>query len=81
MKQQQDLLGRVHDLEVLIERTREVQATLAATNRRAMAELNRLIRVVEDECREGHAAYMRGRPALLGLCDAIIDADAQASVA
>ena len=81
LKQQQDLLGRVHDLEVLIERTREVQARLAPTNRRAMAELNRMIRSIEDECREGHAAYMRGRPALLGLCDAIIAADAQASVA
>ena len=81
LKQEQDLLGRVHDLEVLIERTREVQARLAPTNRRAMAELNRMIRSIEDECREGHAAYMRGRPALLGLCDAIIAADAQASVA
>jgi CHAD domain-containing protein len=81
LKQEQDLLGRVHDLEVLIERTREVQARLAPTNRRAMAELNRMIRAIEDECREGHAAYMRGRPALLGLCDAIIAADAQASVA
>jgi hypothetical protein len=37
-----------------------------------MAELKSLIRVLEDECREGHAAYMRGRPALLKMCDAII---------
>jgi hypothetical protein len=31
--------------------------------------------VLEEECREGHAAYMRGRPALLELCDKIIAAD------
>jgi CHAD domain-containing protein len=75
LKHQQDLLGRIHDLEILIERTREVQASLPATNRRAMSELNRLVRALEDECREGHAAYMHGRPALLRLCDTVIDAD------
>ena len=72
LKHQQDLLGRVHDLEVLIEHTREVQATLPADNRRAMAELNRLIRATEAECREGHAAYMRGREQLIKLCDEVV---------
>ena len=72
LKHQQDLLGRVHDLEVLIDRTREVQASLPAANRRAMSELNRLIRALEDECREGHVEYMRARPALLKICDALV---------
>ena len=72
LKTQQDLLGRVHDLEVLIERTREVQATLPGENRRAMAELNRLIRALESECREGHAEYMHGRDQLIKLCDDVI---------
>lgn len=73
LKHQQDLLGRIHDLEVLIEHTREVQAGLPAKNRRAMSELNRLIRALEAECREGHAEYMRGREALIRLCDAVAD--------
>ena len=72
LKGQQDLLGRVHDLEVLIERTREVQATLPAENRRGMAELNRLIRATEAECREGHAEYMQGREQLIKLCDDVV---------
>lgn len=72
LRDHQDLLGRVHDLEVLIERTREVQASLPGTNRRAMSELNRLIRAVEAECREGHAAYMHGRDQLTRLCDDVI---------
>jgi CHAD domain-containing protein len=63
LKTQQDLLGRMHDLEMLIDRARVAQTTLAPRDRRGMAELNRLIRVLEDECREGHAAYMRARPA------------------
>lgn len=74
LKAQQDLLGRIHDLEVLIDRTRGVQSTLAPRDRRGMAELNHLIRVLEAECREGHAAYMHARPALLKLCDGLIAA-------
>jgi CHAD domain-containing protein len=71
LKHQQDLLGRMHDLEILIDRTRGVQASLPPRNRRAMVELDKLIRVLEDECREGHATYMQGRAALLKLCAAV----------
>ncbi len=76
LKAQQDLLGRMHDLEILIDRTRGVQATLTPRDRRGMAELKRLIRVLEAECREGHAAYMRARTGLLKLCEAITAASA-----
>jgi len=78
LKVQQDLLGRMHDLEILIDRTRRVQASLPARNRRGMAELDALIRVLEDECREGHAAYMRARPSLLKLCESVLDSAGQA---
>ncbi len=81
LKTQQDLLGRMHDLEILIDRTREVQASLAPRNRRAMADLDALIRVLEDECREGHAAYMHTRPALLKLCDTLTAAGQRRSTA
>ena len=72
LKHQQDLLGRVHDFEVLIERTREVQACLPGENRRAMGELDRLIRALEAECRKGHAQYMQAREQLVKLCDEVI---------
>jgi CHAD domain-containing protein len=77
LKHQQDLLGRIHDLEVLIERTRDVQASLPGGNTRALGELNKLIRAVEAECREGHAEYMRGRDALIKLCDAVAAGDSE----
>lgn len=77
LKTQQDLLGRMHDLEILIDRTRAVQEAMPAADRRGMAELNALIRVLEDECREGHAAYLRSRPALLKLCDSVIETAAE----
>jgi CHAD domain-containing protein len=75
LRNEQDMLGRMHDLEILIDKARGVQSTLHPRDRRGMAELNTLIRVLEEECREGHAAYMRGRPALLELCDKIMAAD------
>ncbi|MBY0495264.1 MAG: CHAD domain-containing protein [Cyanobacteria bacterium] len=75
LKSEQDMLGRMHDLEILIDKARAVQGTLNPRDRRGMSELNKLIRVLEDECREGHATYMRGRPALLKLCDTVIAAD------
>jgi CHAD domain-containing protein len=81
LKTQQDLLGRMHDLEMLIDRTREVQARLTPRDRRGMAELKALIRVLEGECREGHAAYMRARPGLLKLCDTIAQSAGSRSAA
>ena len=81
LKTQQDLLGRMHDLEILIDRARGVQGTLAPRDRRGMAELRSLIRVLEAECREGHATYMRARPALLKMCDAIVNASRQSTTA
>jgi CHAD domain-containing protein len=79
LKAQQDLLGRMHDFEILIDRTRGVQATLTPRDRRGMAELKKLIRVLEEECREGHATYMRSRPALIKMCDSIIAGGGSAS--
>jgi CHAD domain-containing protein len=73
LKAQQDLLGRMHDLEMLIDRTRGVQEALAASDRRSTSELDALIRLLEDECRQGHASYMHSRAALLKLCENVID--------
>lgn len=75
LKKEQDLLGRIHDLEILIDRARGVQGTLSPRDRIGMAELNKLIRVLEDECRAGHAVYMHSRPSLVKLCDGIIAQD------
>ncbi len=79
LKVQQDLLGRMHDLEILIDRARGVQTTITPRDRRGMAELKTLIRVLEAECRDGHATYMHARPALLKMCDAIIAAHGQST--
>ena len=71
LKRLQDLLGRMHDFEVLIVRTRQVQADVAGSDRRLTLELDTLIRTLEGRCRRDHATYMRRRPSILKLCDVL----------
>ncbi|HXG89990.1 MAG TPA: CHAD domain-containing protein [Vicinamibacterales bacterium] len=81
LKRVQDLLGRMHDFEILIDRTRQVQAEVAATDRKLATELDRLVRQLEEECRTNHALYMRRRAGLLKLCEAVIPPEADQGVA
>lgn len=69
LKEAQDLLGRMHDLEVLIARTRAVQGASSAPNLRVSAHLDKLVRRLENECRQLHGQYMASRNKLLAICD------------
>jgi CHAD domain-containing protein len=71
LKRAQDLLGRMHDLEVLIARTRAVQGSPGASDLRVSSDLDRLVRRLENECRRLHGRYIESRPALLAICDHI----------
>src|SRR5205085_9330926 len=61
LKRGQDLLGRMHDLQVLIDRVRQVQASLTPPNVAVWRELDALVGSFEDDCRRLHARYMRLR--------------------
>ena len=69
LKEAQDLLGRMHDLEVLIGRVRAVQGSSSAANLRLSAGLDRLVRRLETECRQLHGHYMTVRQRLMGVCE------------
>jgi len=69
LKGAQDLLGRMHDLEVLIGRVRAVQGSSSAANLRLSAGLDRLVRRLETECRQIHGHYMAHRKKLLTVCE------------
>ncbi len=71
LKAMQDLLGRMHDLEVLIDRVRATEVEEAAVNRLVALDLDRLVRALEEECRELHATYMAKRGALVKLCEVV----------
>jgi CHAD domain-containing protein len=74
LKDMQDALGEIHDYEILLARTREVQTAVAASNRPLSAELGMLVRSLEEACRDGHAGFLQGRDVLLELCNAIVTA-------
>jgi CHAD domain-containing protein len=65
LKATQDLLGRLHDLEVLLVRVREAQASLP--DLASWRDFNALVRAVEGDCRLLHARYMRNRPDLVAI--------------
>ena len=69
LKRAQELLGRIHDFEVLIARTRAVQGSPRASDLRLSAHLDRLVRHLENDCRRLHGHYIASRAALLAVCD------------
>jgi CHAD domain-containing protein len=76
LKRVQDLLGRMHDLEMLIARTRAIQGA-GAPNLKLSGDLDRLVRRLETECRRLHVRYMNERKALRGICDYVTAREAR----
>jgi CHAD domain-containing protein len=74
LKKAQDLLGRMHDLEVLIARTRGVQGAPSAPTLKLSGDLDRIVRRLENECRQLHGHYIALRPSLVAICDQLIAA-------
>ena len=69
LKRAQDLLGRIHDFEVLIARTRAIQGSPNAPTLRVSADMDLLVRRLEMECRRLHGRYIAARAPLLAICD------------
>src|SRR4030095_4892512 len=61
----QGLLGRMHDLEMLIMRIRALQGSDRAPTLKVSAELDRIVRRLEIECRQLHVRYMGFKKNLL----------------
>jgi CHAD domain-containing protein len=68
LKEAQDLLGRLHDHEVLITRVRGIQGS--TPNLRLSGDLDTLVRRLETEARQIHGQYMALRKKLLAIADA-----------
>jgi CHAD domain-containing protein len=81
LKQAQELLGRMHDLEVLIARTRGVQGSSKAPSLKLSGELDTLVRRLETECRELHGHYITSRRSLQTLCDRVAAASPRRAAA
>ena len=69
LKRGQELLGRMHDLQILTERVRQEQASLAPPLLADWRDLDALIVSLEDDCRRLHARYMSLRDAVSAIAD------------
>ena len=64
LKRGQEMLGRMHDVQILIDRVRQTQASLTPPNVSLWRDLDALMASLEDECRRLHGRYMRMRDTL-----------------
>ena len=65
----QEILGRMLDLQMLIDRVRDVQAALTPPSLSVWRDLDAVVESLDDDCRRLHARYMRARVALLAIAD------------
>jgi hypothetical protein len=68
----QTLLGSLDEVQMLIDRARHVQGSLATPDLKAWRDLDGLIVSLENRCRGLHARYVRERTALVALCDRLV---------
>jgi CHAD domain-containing protein len=68
LRRAQDILGRLHDFQVLLARTREAQQPIAPPDVNLWRQLDALMASLEDSCRRLHGRYMKDRDALVALC-------------
>ena len=68
LKRRQDTLGRLHDLQVLVDRVREIQTSLA-TDVTMWRKIDLLTASLEDECRRLHAKFLHQQSGVRAICD------------
>jgi CHAD domain-containing protein len=62
-------LGRLHDVDLLRRRTRDILKTAGALDERGAGGLDRLERHLDDEARRAHASYLESAEALGVVCE------------
>jgi CHAD domain-containing protein len=68
LKRVQELLGRLHDLQVLVDRVRMLQASMTAPDVNDWRDLDALLISLERTCRRLHARYVRDRAGVTAIC-------------
>jgi CHAD domain-containing protein len=74
LRRGQEILGRMHDLQMLIDRVRDVQAALTPPSLGVWRDLDAVVESLDEDCRRLHARYMRARAALLSVADRYVRA-------
>lgn len=72
LRRGQELLGTLHDRQMVIDRIRTTQASAQGVGERhRRRELDAILVSLEDDCRRIHGRYLRGRRELLNLCGSL----------
>jgi CHAD domain-containing protein len=71
LKRGQDVLGRMHDLQILIDRVRQIQASVEPPDVTQWRNIDVLTTALENDCRRLHAKFMRNQAALRVVCDRV----------
>ena len=69
LKHVQQQLGRMHDLQILIEHARRVQTDQTSADTAPRRQFNVLIISLDTTCHRLHARYLRERERLIGICE------------
>jgi CHAD domain-containing protein len=71
LKRGQDILGRLHDLQILIDRVRQLQASVEPPDVTVWRKIDVLTMALENDCRRLHARFMRHQAAVRAVCDRV----------
>jgi CHAD domain-containing protein len=71
LKRGQDILGRLHDLQILIDRVRQIQASVDPPDLTLWRNIDVLTTALENDCRRLHARFMRHQAAVRSVCDRV----------
>jgi CHAD domain-containing protein len=73
IKRVQDLLGRLHDLQVLQSHVADAQTERGADRPGMHEALDAVARQLEDECRHLHARYLMSASTLVEVCERVVN--------
>jgi CHAD domain-containing protein len=71
LKRHQDTLGRLHDLQILIDRIRGIQPTVTPADLTMWRRIDAVISSLEDECRRLHAKFLHQQGEIRAICERV----------
>src|SRR5215471_5828494 len=79
LKRSQDVLGRLHDLQVLIDRIRQIQPAVTLPDLSTWRKMDGLIAALENDCRRLHARFLHRQGQVRAICERVARADGASS--
>jgi CHAD domain-containing protein len=79
LKKAQDILGRLHDVQVLIDRIRQIQPAVTLSDVSTWRKMDGLIAALENDCRRLHARFLHRQGQVRAICEHAARADGASS--